>query len=332
MNTPIRFGVIGLGNWGQLYLHHLGGLPSVEVRWVCDLDESLAEATAQRIGVPHWTTEWTELMADPELDAVCVVTPEAAHLAPVKAALAAGKHVLVEKPIASTRDEAEEMVAIAAEASSFIMPGHVMRFDPRYSLLHKRIRDGEFGRVASVKAQRHIRQNLTRARGAHHPAYRFAIHDIDVALWLTGSPIRQVTGYQQAVQYPDTVDYTLAILEHENGALTTIEASSLMPIENLLAIYDLTVIGEKEIYSLPLFGGLPDLLSLDEGHTTPDILLYPAEAGLVSGCLGAEICYFANCVAKNVSPSYVTMQEALEGLQVAWAIVESCNEGKPILV
>jgi len=330
MTTPIRFGVIGLGNWGQLYLHHLGGLPSVEVRWVCDLDSALAETTAQRIGAPHWTAEWTELMADPDLDAVCVVTPEAAHLAPVKAALAAGKHVLVEKPIASTRDEAEEMVAIAAEASSFIMPGHVMRFDTRYSLLYKRIRDGEFGRVVSVKAQRHIRQNLTKARGAHHPAYRFAIHDIDVALWLTGSPIRQVMGYQQAVQYPDTVDYALAVLEHENGALTTIEASSLMPIENLLVIYDLTVIGEKEMYNLPLFGALPDLLSLDEGHTTPDTLLYPAGSGLVSGSLGAEICYFANCVAKKMPPTYVTMREALEGLKVAWAVVESCKEGKPI--
>lgn len=330
MTKPVRFGIIGLGNWGQLHLHYLGGLPSVEVRWVCDLDGALAESTAQRIGVPHWTTEWEELMVDSELDAVCVVTPEAAHLGPVRAALEAGKHVLIEKPIASTRDEAEEMVAIAAEASSFIMPGHVMRFDTRYSLLYERIRDGEFGRITSVKAQRHIRQNLTRARGAHHPAYRFAIHDIDVALWLTGSPIRQVTGYQQAVRYPDTVDYALAVLEHENGALTTIEASSLMPIENLLVIYDLTVIGEKEMYSLPLFGGLPDLLSLDKGHTTPDSLLYPAEPSLVSGCLGTEICYFANCVTKNVPPSYVTMQEALDGLKVAWAVVESCNEGKPI--
>ncbi len=330
MKTPIRFGVIGLGNWGQLHLHHLGGLPSVEVRWVCDLDESLAEATAQKINASHWTSEWEELMADPELDAICVVTPEDSHLAPVKAALAAGKHVLVEKPIASTRDEAEEMVAIAAGASSFIMPGHVMRFDTRYSLLLKRIRDGEFGRITSVKAQRHIRQNLTRARGAHHPVYRFAIHDIDVALWLTGSPVRQVTGYQQAIQYPDTVDYTLAILEHESGALTTIEASSLMPIEHLLVIYDLTVIGEKEMYSFPLFGGLPDLLSLNDGHTTPDTLLYPAGSGLLSGSLGAEICYFANCVAKDIPPNYVTMQEALEGLKVAWAVVESCNEGKPI--
>ncbi len=105
-----------------------------------------------------------------------------------------------------------------------------------------------------------------------------------------------------------------------------------MPIKSLLVIYDLTVIGDKEMYSLPLFGGLPDLLSLDEGHTTPDNLLYPAGPSLVSGCLGTEICYFANCVAKNVPPNYVTMQEALEGLKVAWAVVESCNEGKPIVL
>ena len=76
----------------------------------------------------------------------------------------------------------------------------------------------------------------------------------------------------------------------------------------------------------------PGELGTDEGHTTPDNLLYPAEPSLVSGCLGTEICYFANCVAKNVPPSYVTMQEALEGLKVAWAVVESCNEGKPILL
>jgi predicted dehydrogenase len=330
MKNPLSFGVIGLGNWGQLYLHQLARLPSVEVHWVCDIDRTLAQASAQRTGALHWTTEWEELMDDAELDAVCVVTPEYAHLAPVKGALSAGKHVLVEKPIASNADEAVEMVALAAKASSFIMPGHVMRFDNRYGLIRKRIKNGDFGRVVSLKAQRHIRQNLTRARGAHHPAYRFAIHDIDIALWLIGSPVKKVMGYQKAVQHPDIVDYVLAILEHENGALTTIEASSLMPVENLLVIYDLTVIGPKEIYSLPLFGGLPNLMSLDAGHTTPDTALFPAVSELVSGPLGAEICYFANCVARNIAPDYVTMQEALEGLEVAWAIVESCKQGKPI--
>jgi predicted dehydrogenase len=330
MKSPLRFGVVGLGNWGQLYLNYLAALPSVEIRWVCDLDRTLAEASAQRTGAPHWTTDWEELIADPKLDAMCIVTPEDAHLAPVRGALAAGKHVLIEKPIAPNADEAEEMVALATKANSFVMPGHIMRFDSRYGLIRDRIRNGEFGRVVSLKAQRHIRQNLTRARGGHHPAYRFAIHDIDIALWLVGSPVKRVSGYQQAVQYPDTIDYTMAVLEHENGVLTTIEASSLMPAENLLAIYDLTVIGLKEIYSLPMLGGFPNLMSLGAGHTTPDTGLLPTSSKLVSGPLGAEICYFANCVARNVAPDYVTMQEALEGLRVAWAIIESCDQGRPI--
>lgn len=332
MKTPIGFGVIGLGYWGQKHLQHLGALPYVEVRWVCDLDTSLAQATAQKAGAPHWATEWEEMMADPELDAVCVVTPEHAHLAPVKAALAAGKHVLVEKPIASTADEAEEMAAAAAEAKSFIMPGHTMRFDPRFAVLRERIKEGRFGRIVSVKAQRHIRRNLARARGGHHMAYRLAIHDIDLALWLTGAPVTRVVGYQRAVQYPDTVDYTLAVLEHENGALTTIEASSLMPIENQLAIYDLTVIGDRELYNLPLLSGQPDLMSLQEGHITLDALLLPVAPGLVSGSLGAELCYFVNCLARNVPPNYVTLQDALEVLRIAWAIMQSCEQGKAIVL
>jgi predicted dehydrogenase len=330
MKLPIRFGVIGLGNWGQQHLRQLEALPSVEVRWVCDADATLAKATAEGSGIPHWTTEWEAMMADPELDAVCVVTPEHAHLEPVKVALATGKHVLVEKPIASTPAEAEAMATAAAKADSFIMPGHVMRFDPRFAFLHQRIQEGKLGRIVSVKTQRHIRQNLTQARARHHIAYRLAIHDIDLALWLTGSPVVRVTGYHRAVQYPTIVDFSLAILEHENGALSTIEVSSLMPLDKLLVIYDLTVIGEKEIYSLPLMKDLPDLMSLEEGYTTPDVLLLSAAPGLVSGSLGAEIAYFANCLARNMPPEYVTMQDALQGLRVAWATVQACESGQPV--
>jgi UDP-N-acetylglucosamine 3-dehydrogenase len=330
MKTAIRFGLIGLGNWGQQHLHQLAGLPCVEVRWICDADGVLAEATAQRSGIPHWTTEWEEIMADPQVDAVCVVTPEHAHLAPVKAALAAGKHVLVEKPIAPTAEEAEEMIAAASTATSFIMPGHVMRFDPRFSFLHRRIRAGKLGRVVSIKTQRHIRQNLTRARARHHIAYRLAVHDIDLALWFAGSPVVRVRGYHRAVQYPDIVDFSLAVLEHANGALSSIEVSSLMPSEEMLVIYDLTVIGEKETYSLPLLKDLPDLMSLQEGHVTPDVLLLPASPGLVSGSLGTEIAYFVNCIAKDVPPDHVTLHEALDALRVAWAIAQSCEEGRPV--
>jgi UDP-N-acetylglucosamine 3-dehydrogenase len=330
MKGPIRFGIVGLGFWGKKILQCLMAIPSVDVCWACDIDARLAEETAQHIGVPHWTADYAEMMGDPELDAVCIATPENAHLAPVKAALTAGKHVFVEKPIAETVSDAEKMIVAASEAQSFIMPGHIMRFDPRYALLRERIARGAFGRVVSINARRHVYYQLGKKRGSPNLAYRLAIHDIDLALWYTQSPVRRATGHLRRIQDPDIVDYVIATLEHENGALSTLEAAALMPTVDPPITFGITVIGHKEMYSLPIFHGIPSLMSLGGGHIPPDPFLWSAVQDMVSGALGSELTYFVNCLIRDIEPARVTLREALEALRVAWAIIESGERGEPV--
>src|SRR6185503_7138196 len=108
-------GVIGCGYWGPNLLRNFAENEAAQLVWICDTDESRVAAMGRRYPAARTTTDYRNLLADSELDAVAVVTPVATHYPITKAALLAGKHVLVEKPLTSTAREAEELIALAEQ-------------------------------------------------------------------------------------------------------------------------------------------------------------------------------------------------------------------------
>ena len=115
MSEPIRVGVVGLGYWGPNLARNFNLLPETELAWCCDADASRHERFAAQFTDARFTTELGDLLADPSLDAVCVATPVPTHHAVAKAALQAGKHVFVEKPLAWTAAEARELEALVSQ-------------------------------------------------------------------------------------------------------------------------------------------------------------------------------------------------------------------------
>ena len=105
----VGMGVIGAGVWGNIHCTTYSALPNVTLVAVCDLVPEKAKAMAEKYGAKRWYTDYTQMLADPEIDAVGVVTPDFAHKQPVLDAAAAGKHVIVEKPMATTLQDAIEM-------------------------------------------------------------------------------------------------------------------------------------------------------------------------------------------------------------------------------
>lgn len=150
----MRVGVIGVGAFGESHVAAYCSLPYVTVAAVCSRDANRTQEVAARYHVSRWHTDYHEMLAQNELDAVSVVTPEDAHLGPTLAALQAGKHVLVEKPIATRLDEAEQMLAAARAAGVYLMPGHVLRFETRCAMVKEQLAAGELGRVVSISARR----------------------------------------------------------------------------------------------------------------------------------------------------------------------------------
>jgi UDP-2-acetamido-3-amino-2,3-dideoxy-glucuronate N-acetyltransferase len=174
----MRVAVIGCGAWGRNHVRTFAALGALGA--VCDLDARVAGDAAAAAGVPAAPLDG--ILADPAIDAVVVATPDATHAAVAAAALAAAKHVLVEKPMAMAVADAKALAARAREAGRVLMVGHILRYHPAFLRLEALAREGALGPLAHVSSKR-----LHLAGGApRHALWDLAPHDVSMVLALAG--------------------------------------------------------------------------------------------------------------------------------------------------
>src|SRR5688572_31739097 len=138
----LRIGVIGLGWFGEIHCEAIIGVPNLELAALCTRTESRLGELAKKFGVNKTFTDYRKLLADPEIDAVSIVTMWDQHTEPAVAALEAGKHVFLEKPITSTVADAQKVVAVSKGAKGILQVGHICRFNPRYRAAKEAIAAG----------------------------------------------------------------------------------------------------------------------------------------------------------------------------------------------
>src|SRR5690606_20290974 len=161
-------------------------IPNIKLEALCTrTPERLAEQ-GKKFGVTKLHTDYNEMLADPEIDAVSICTMWDQHTEPAIAALKAGKHVFLEKPIASTVADAQKIIAAAEGARGILFIGHVVRFNPRYRMAKQAIDAGRIGKIVALTARRNIpavwTETILQKIG---PIVGDAIHDTDIMLWLT---------------------------------------------------------------------------------------------------------------------------------------------------
>src|SRR5690349_10136159 len=118
----VKIGIVGLGNFGRKYVAALQAITGVRVTWVSALDDAQCQEVAATFDIPYATTDFRQICQADDVDAVIVVTPEAAHREIAVAALTAGKHVLDEKPLATTEEDGKAIVAAAQRSGTLLMP------------------------------------------------------------------------------------------------------------------------------------------------------------------------------------------------------------------
>jgi len=328
----IKVGVIGVGAWGVSHVEAYRALPHAEVVAVADTSPKRAEEIARTYNIPFWFENYEALCALKDLEAVSVVTPESEHVKPVEAAARAGKHILVEKPVARSVSDVERMIGAARRADVSLMPGHLLRFDTRYALIKEKLENHELGNVVSIQARRNRTKGNFRKYSRAHPVFAVAVHDIDLLLWYAGSKVTRVRGYQRKVQEGQTPDVVWGILEFASGALGMIETAWLTPDQaGIFSSDTLHLITDNGIASLDLVpGGLS--FWFESGFNVPDTVGAPRIRGGIQGSLAAELSYFVSCVAKNERPTIVTAEDAMEGLRIAIALVESAEKQEDIVL
>ncbi len=234
---PLSVGVIGAGWCGGIRALASARSPLAGPIHLAEIREDRLAEVAEQTGAVTATTNWEELVADPSIDVMIIsATPESTHHPMTKAALEAGKHVLLEKPIAITLDEADELIEIAEEKDLKFTIGYSQRFNPKQALVKRNLREGSLGDPVSLLISRHITRSLGAKIGSRtklSPAAMEATHDIDFALWCL-EPRRPIRVYSQVAYgarqaehgVPDT---QVMIITMEDGVTVTIGAGWSLP-------------------------------------------------------------------------------------------------------
>lgn len=330
--NPVRVGVIGVGAFGTSHVVGYQSLPYVELVAVCDANAVRAHSIAERYHIPHAYPDYQELLTSEQLDAVSICTPEDAHLAPTLAALRAGKHVLVEKPIATRLEDAQQMVDAARGTGCYLVPGHILRFETRYALVRERIAAGELGEIVSITARRNRPKFLAKTYLRTYGILEASIHDIDLLLWYTGDRVKRVRAIARNTNNYPHPDATWALLEFERGAVAYVENLWLNPDEGGIGTNDaMQVTGTRGIANIDFVNaGLS--FWRESGYLAPDISHEPRVRGEMFGALKEELAYFARCVLEHRAPDVVSLDDAQHGLQVALAIIESAEKEREVML
>jgi UDP-N-acetylglucosamine 3-dehydrogenase len=329
----LRIGVIGLGWFGEIHCETIVGIPNLELAALCTRrPERLAEQ-AGKFGVKKTYADYRDMLADRDIDAVSIVTMWDQHTDPTIAALQAGKHVFLEKPMASTVADCRKIIAASKAAKGILQIGHICRFNPRYRMAKQAIDEGRIGKIVALSSRRNIPAAWTpEILNKIGPIVGDAIHDTDIMLWFTGDTV--ASAYAQTVsvrnlKYPD-IGQTM--YRFKGGATATLETVWCMPEKTPFDIDErMSVIGTEGIIHVQ--DTFPNLGIVDKSRLhSPDTTYWPMFEGVRGGALRAEFEYFATCALAGKTPAIGRPEDAAAALEATLAAEESARTGKVIQI
>lgn len=237
-SSPLRIGIIGLGYWGPNLARALASTPGCELAYACDLDEGNRARLEGRYPGTVLTDRFDDLLEDDTLDAIVVATGAPSHHAIGMRVLAAGKHALIEKPLALTVADARELVATAEAGNRVLMVGHLLRFHPVFQQLHDITASGELGRMLYLYTNR---LNFGKVRADENALWSLAPHDISLALAIAGERPEEVSARGEAFLREGVEDVVFGYLHFPSGLVAHLHVSWLDPHKSR----KLTVVGSE---------------------------------------------------------------------------------------
>ena len=240
MSDEVRVALLGYGYWGANLARNIRAADGLELVGVADPTPAQREAAATALpGIRTWSSP-DEALGDAGVDAVIVAVPAALHAELALAALDAGKHVMVEKPLADTAAGAEQIVARADEVGRIAMVGHTFLYSPPVRRLRELIDDGELGEVQYLYSQR---LSLGRIRRDVNALWNFAPHDVSIMLYLLGERPEQVSGTSMTMIDPAVPDVFFSTLRFPSGVGAHLHVSWIDPRKTRL----MTIVGDRKM-------------------------------------------------------------------------------------
>jgi UDP-2-acetamido-3-amino-2,3-dideoxy-glucuronate N-acetyltransferase len=230
--------VVGCGHWGQNLVRNFAELGALHT--ICDTEANVVKQLESLYPDVNTSTDYRQILADQAIQGVVIATPAVRHYPMAKEALLAGKDVFVEKPLALTIKEGEELVKLAEEKRKILMVGHLLEYHPAITKLKELVDKGELGRINYIYSNR---LNLGKLRTEENVLWSFAPHDISIILLLLGEMPQTVSAHGGYYLHQDIADVTLTNLGFKNGTRAHIFVSWLHPYKE----QKLVVVGEKKM-------------------------------------------------------------------------------------
>ncbi|MEO5576964.1 MAG: Gfo/Idh/MocA family oxidoreductase [Gaiellaceae bacterium] len=253
--------VVGLGYWGPNLVRNLHELEGAAVPLVCDLNESALSTIQRRYPAVRTTTDLADVLNDDDIEAVVIATPVSTHHELAAACLSAGKHVLVEKPLAGSTDEARDLIDLADRSGLVLMPGHTFLYSPPVNMIRDLIRSQELGEIYFISTSR---VNLGLHQTDVSVIWDLGPHDFSILrYWLDEAPAF-VTAASRDCVGSGSPDVAFITLEYDSGVIAHVELSWLAPSK----LRRTTVVGSQKMVVYDDVSNEPVRL-FDSGVTLP---------------------------------------------------------------
>lgn len=307
---PVRVAVVGAGYWGINHVRSFARLPGCELFAVCDPDAKNQRRAADLAPGAKLVSDYAAILDDKNVDAVVLATPAVLHASQASQALASGKHVLVEKPMALLPADAEALCRQAEASGRVFLVGHLMLYHAAVLRLRQMIHAGDIGEVYYLYAQR---VNLGRLRTDENAMWSLGPHDVSMILYLLDQMPVTVAARGQGYLQPGVEDVVFVNLAFADGKMAQIQVSWLDPHKERR----LTVVGSQR------------MVEFDDAHPTEKLRIYDKGFGYKDGC-PPEFTQYGEYLTVRQGDIAIPHLELPEPLAVECRHFIDCIRGKAI--
>lgn len=334
----LKVGLIGYGYWGPNIARILHEGDLTDLVYCADLLETSRKQIEERYPDTKTTKNYKDILEDPSLDAVFIVTPTKSHFKLASEALLAGKHVFVEKPLTYDLNDAIELNRIAKEKKKILMVGHVFLFNPAVEYMKKVIDSQELGEIRHFHFQR---RNLGPIRQDVNVVWDLAPHDISMIVYFLNELPKSVIASGQSFLQKNIHDVVSVSLIFSSGVIANMFFSWIDPVK----IRDVTIVGSKKMLlfddveatnKIKIFDKNVDIIKNTSGKTFGEYLIALRSGGttipkiVAKEPLKEEITHFAKCILNNKIPK-TSGTNGIQVVKVLDAIQKSLDSGSQLI-
>lgn len=339
ISDPVGFGVIGAGLWGSSHAEVFYEHPYSRLVAVCDLNEQKARTLADPYDAEAYSN-LDDFLARDDIQAVGIATPDFLHRDPAVAAAKAGKHILLEKPLATTREDAEEIREVIDKTGVRCMVDFHARWNPAFCAAKQSIDRGELGRIVSgyLRLNDVISVPLEMLAWAEKSSILWFLgsHTVDSLRWFFNDEVARVYSVSRdgvlkkmGVDAPDTYQ---TILEFEGGPIATIENNWILPnTQPNVNDIKVNILGSEGMLDLDLTNHGVVKRFLKDKYDQPDVFVKPEIHGSHEGFAYASIRDFVQRIVTG-EDFVVGVSDGEKVTKVVLAIMESARIGEPVSV